>query len=186
MKASRIAAVVVISLLVFMGLVWANEGQEKAKDNCTVTVNSDPFFSPQNTCELLGHTRDLWYDAALKGDDREVDRYYAEIERILDRDIKAGRVLIKLLVQQSTVKEASSGPVGENLVDEKILGGLPKADRQLVRELYSILTAKESLVKSVGDTGAFSNKYRLLGDYIQLLRKELDMPRLQYALDKVK
>ncbi len=186
MKALKIAAIVAISLLVLMGLVWANEGQEKAKDNATVTVNSDPFFSPQNTYELLGHTRDMWYNAALKGEDKEVERYYAEIERILDRDIKAGRVLIKLLVQQSTVNDAKSGPQSEILVDENILAGLPKADRQLVRELHSILTAKESLVKSVGDTDAFSNKYRLLGDYIQLLRKELDMPRLQYALDKVK
>jgi hypothetical protein len=161
MKAFRIAAIVAIALLVLIGLLWANEGQERDKDNATVTVDSDPFFAPQNTCELLGHTRDLWYDAALKGEDKEVERYYAEIERILDRDIKAGRVLIKLLVQQSTVKDAPSGPEGENLVDEEALADLPKADRQLVRELHNILTAKESLAKSVGDTGVACSPSRL-------------------------
>ncbi len=32
-------------------------------------------------------------------------------------------------------------------------------------------------------TDAFSNKYRLLGDYIDLLRRELGMTRLELAED---
>ena len=182
--------ILIVSLLLPLALsadtAVAGDSDQKTDDGCKVTVDTNPFFQPQNTYELLTHTRDLWHDATLKGDDKRVREHLAEIEHILDRDIRAGKQTIKLLVQQSTVKNTVESAEGQNLLDEKVLSGLPKVDRQLILDLNGIVTTKALLAESINRTGAFSNKYRLLGDYIELLRRELDLPRLQYALDKVK
>jgi hypothetical protein len=50
--------------------------------------------------------------------------------------------------------------------------------------LNETLQSKRVLVDAITRTDAFSNKYRLLGDYVGLLRREVGLPKLKLAVDK--
>ena len=184
MKQSNLVAFILLALLMLFSMALADSDQGKAEDSNRVTPEPNLAIIPQNSCELLSYTRDLWHDATLKGDDKKITQHLAEIENILDRDIKAGKQMIKMLAQQAMVKQTGETQSGNNLLDERALKNVPKVDRELILEFNSIVSTKEILAESIRRTSAFSNKYRLLGDYIQLLRRELDMPRLQFALEK--
>lgn len=184
---NRLFLVVCFTFLLFAlgGIVLADGSNGSAEDSDRVTSENTAPFKPHNKFELLSHEIDLWHDAMLKGDERKIVECREDIQKFLEEDIESNRNLVKMLTQQVVVSEAVENDQGKNLVEQKPKKHVSKADRELIGRLSSLIKTKELLVEAIGRTEAFSNQYRLLGDYVDLLRKELDMPRLQYAVKKL-
>ena len=184
---NRLYLVVCFAFLLFAlgGGVLAGSGNGNTEDSDRVTSENVMQFKPHNKYELLSHSVDLWHDAMLKGDERKTKECRQAIQKFLEEDIESNRSLVKMLTQQVVVNSAVESNQGKNLVEQKPKTKLSKADRELIGRLGNLIKTKELLIEAMRRTEAFSNQYRLLGDYLDLLRKELDMPRLQYAVQKL-
>lgn len=185
---NRSFLVVCFTFLLFAlgGGVLAGSGNGNTEDSDRVTSEENIMqFKPHNKYELLSHSIDLWHDATLKGDERRTSECHQAIQKFLEEDVESNRTLVKMLTQQVVVNNAVESNQGKNLVEQKPKTKLSRADRELIGRLGNLIKTKELLIEAMGRTEAFSNQYRLLGDYLDLLRKELDMPRLQYAVQKL-
>jgi hypothetical protein len=184
MRTKYLVAFFVLMLLALPSTLFADGGNGKAVDSNRVTPGDHDPFKPQNKFEVLSYAIDLWHDATLKGDDGKMKECRDDIQKFLEADIESDRNLIKMLTRQAVDGQVAKGEEGKNLIEEKPAKKLSKADQELVNELAQMIRTKELLVDGISRSEAFSNQYRLLGDYTDLLRKELDMPRLQYAMEK--
>jgi hypothetical protein len=138
-------------------------------------------FEANTTYQLLGHTTDLWHDAVLKGNERQANFYLVEINDIIAEDIQTDRLQMKMVVRQ--IEHFYRQQSSENL--NLVAGSVETEDIIRYKEFLPLISAninvKEELYQAMNRTDAFSNKYRLLGDYKDLLRRELGMPRLNVA-----
>ena len=138
-------------------------------------------FEANTTYQLLSHTTDLWHDAVLKGNERQANFYLVEINDIIAEDIQTDRLQMKMVVRQ--IEHFYRQQSSENL--NLVAGSVETEDIIRYKEFLPMISAninvKEELYQSMNRTDAFSNKYRLLGDYKDLLRRELGMPRLNVA-----
>jgi len=119
----------------------------------------------------------LWLEAQLVGDRAEKERLEKDLVGLLNYDIYVNQELVRDLAKQVALaslqkEDASGNPLSAAARSEQKVS----FEREIAR-----LNVKETLFRSFSRSQAFSNKYRLLGDYIDLLRKELDMPRLKLA-----
>jgi len=119
----------------------------------------------------------LWLEAQLVGDRAEKERLEKDLVGLLNYDIYVNQELVRDLAKQvalaSLQKEDASG---------KPLSAAEQSEQKVLFEReIARLSVKEAIFRSFSRSQAFSNKYRLLGDYIDLLRKELGMPKLKLA-----
>jgi len=119
----------------------------------------------------------LWLEAQLVGDRAEKERLEKDLVGLLNYDIYVNQELVRDLAKQvalasSQKEDASGNPLSAAARSEQ---------KAAFEQVIGRLSIKEALFRSFSRSQAFSNKYRLLGDYIDLLRKELDMPRLKLA-----
>ena len=114
----------------------------------------------------LHHAVDLWYDAILKNDQDLARRYEQLIDNILYEDLAATEkeyVNAKLdSSQQEPTKQVSARGLSEDFLRRQ-------------------LEVKQQIAQAVHEEPGFSRKYRLLGGYINALRKELGLPELKFA-----
>jgi hypothetical protein len=185
MSRKYLVAFFVLVLFALPSTLLADGGSGNAEDSNGVTPGSHEPFKPQNKYEMLSYAVDLWHDATLKGDDGKIKECRDDIRKFLEADIESERNLVKMLTRQAIDNEAGKNEEGKNLIEEKPGRKPAKADQDLVNQLVPLIRTKELLVDAMERSEAFSNQYRLLGDYIDLLRRELDMPRLQYAMEKL-
>jgi hypothetical protein len=141
----------------------------------------ESIFSLETSFDRLSHWVDLWHDAHLKGNDKEIEKLDSEIDRILSEDIQASRAIVKTVCEEWILKNASGPEQSRNLIEERASESEQQEHQEMVELMIGFANTKAELYKSISKTEAFSNKYRLLGDYINLLRKELDMPRVRLA-----
>ncbi len=127
------------------------------------------------TLDHLAHTCDLWHDAILKGDMKKAAMWEEKINSILKVDLDDSRRTVRHLARQSSMKNSKETKTESGRVITK-----HEPDKKFQHSL-SVLNVKEHLSISFSRTEAFSNKYRLLSDYIDLLRKQLKMPKIKFA-----
>lgn len=126
-------------------------------------------FSDYSPVEVFGDLQfhqDLWMEANLSGDSRKAGDYLATVMALLSYDISVASFEVselarKVLLAQRSEESASSGVLPEQ---ETFSRGV------------EVLNFKEKLFKRIINTDSFSNKYRLVSDYLDLLRNELDDP----------
>jgi hypothetical protein len=116
---------------------------------------------------------DQWYDAVLAGDDGRA----REREKQLLKSL-----LIDIDQAQERVRQLSSQLAADNQSVQMDSALHPLKDS--LSQLNETLQSKRVLVDAITRTDAFSNKYRLLGDYVGLLRREVGLPKLKLAVDK--
>ncbi len=133
------------------------------------------------TMENLLHHVDLWHDAILKGDRQRVRYYEQEIRGILRSDITATEQTVRHYARKAALAKH------KQTQDQQPVGvkSTKATERRLFRQSLTLLNTKEHLSRSFIRTEAFSNKYRLINDYIDLLRKQLDMPHPELASEKL-
>ena len=160
-----LAAVLVLSSLLLAGPP-ENSGDESA------TVQDTGELNLEGTIALLQTEYNLWLDAVLSGSREESEDLEKNLLGIINLDITINQEKVRSMAKEVAL---ASGNLD---VSES---GVSEADSNRLKQEISHLNAKESVFRSAVKTKAFSNKYRLLGDYIDLLRRELKMPRLKLA-----
>ncbi len=129
------------------------------------------------TLVKLGHFVDLWRDANLNDQAGRAKQYEMEMTDILRNDIRQCMEQMDRCKQQ-LCSESAQGNVStvssSDLHRSQVLSDLHDAD--------SILKAKKRLLNGIVRSSAFSNKFRLFGDYMELLRRELDQSAVKVAV----
>jgi hypothetical protein len=134
----------------------------------------------KGTVENLSHHIDLWHDAILKGNREKAGHYEREIQRILRSDIRETRKAVRYYARRAAAESSLEDD------QEQVSGdGQETAVEFALRRSVSLLSSKTQLSRSFDRTDAFSNKYRLVNDYVGLLRKQLEMPQPKLAGEKV-
>ena len=109
---------------------------------------------------------DLWHDAILKGDEALAARYAVLIDNILTEDISATEMACQRLEKKAESDQMKHARAECKQETERV--------RVLIKE-------KKELARQVRANVEFTEKYRRLGIYINLLRRELGMPKAKFA-----
>jgi hypothetical protein len=119
----------------------------------------------------------VWTNAVLRGKENRAQEHESNLLSMVNRDIYFFQERVRQLALEATLASAEDKSWSSE--------STPTAERDKLKtefqESVDRLNTKEMLYRSLTRTCAFSNKYRLLGDYIDLLRRELDLPRLKLA-----
>jgi hypothetical protein len=119
--------------------------------------------------DLLSYGIDLWYDAVLKGDQSDISKYENKIYAFLQQDLNTDEQFVDAVTREAVAEVY----VQNGLADSSVSA--------LFGEACELFHCKQAIFRAWLKTTSSSNKYRLLGDYIQLLRRELGLPKLKFA-----
>lgn len=165
-------------LIALAGPVAAVAGESKASsDTCILVPESlRQYYAEGQTPVRLAYAIDLWHDACLKVDAGQVSEFEGKIFSLLSVDLSADQQLLGLC---SPYREATSRRTGGS---DSV--GVISLDSETYAQTYDLVQAKVRLYQSIAQSNSFSNKYRLLWDYIELTRRQLGLPRLRLALEE--
>jgi hypothetical protein len=141
-------------------------------------TDSQPTQSVLLPADSLDLIVDQWYQAILTGDDGQAGGLERDIVRLLTIDINQTQSRLTKLMEKSRLEQTDTNPSFAKVDSE---------DNPLhgsIDFLRSTLNVKKILLGSISNSDAFSNKYRLLGDYVELIRREVGLPKLKLASEK--
>ncbi len=145
-----------------------NNNQNRQQSNHTIVAYNN-----------LSLAIDFWHDATLKGNKKAIAEHKQMIFEIINENIKDSYQSVsyaKLDVSYSQEESENKLAKTNDKYDFK------KDTRNLKNE-ESVLRAKQLLFESLQKSKTFSYSYRLLADYQQLLKKELDANKIEMAED---
>lgn len=163
----HMTAVAGLALLLGAGALWAGDKAESKKaDSPKQAQAAEPERRVDYTLEGLSHAMDLWYDAILKDDQALAGRYEKLIDNILTEDISATELACQRLEKKS---------------DSETMKHARAECKQETDRVRLLIQEKTELARQVRANVEFREKYRRLGIYINLLRRELGMPKAKFA-----
>lgn len=172
---------IVVALLMLAALLAGTPcsvaGPVKSKDSVLVVPETlREYYENRPGPQKLEYALDLWHDATLKGDAELAEECQARVDYVVATDLTANEEFLSVCARQAllAVESDTHGHADSSAA--------LRAGQETFGELYDLYRAKRAVYDSFRKSEAFSNKARLLGDYIQLLRRELSLPRLKYAL----
>ena len=161
-------------LIFLVGSLLAAEPPLKAgnqKDSQTTAENAS-----QKRLNQISDCVELWHAAALSGNDKVANHFEQRLFGLFENDIAADKEAA--IVKNSQRSRHEYGP-GDDRNAARMAQSLKEAkEAQHNREM--VLT-KQRLYTSMQRTDAFSNRFRLAGDYIQIMKKELGIQPPQLA-----
>ncbi len=178
--------------LLAAGLVLALVVSGIAGDNQTVSnpVKKELRFDVRETertslvIKNLSHEIDLWHDASLKRNSKRMKAHEKRIFDMIQDDIQArDRVIYRFENEAGrSIKGVVSepGPVAAAPAMEKHQA---VDDIKDLRQAKQLVKAKELLFDSIKRTDTFSNRYRLLGDYLEIVNREHRLNTVELAED---
>jgi hypothetical protein len=134
--------------------------------------------APVSSADSLVLAVDLWYQATLAGDESQTNTCEQKIFRLLSIDMERtqGR-LFKMIEQAKTEQNDTNASFAK-------IDSVPGSLQDSIEFLRSTLSVKRILSNAISKSEAFSNKYRLLGDYVELIRRDVGLPKLKLASEK--
>jgi hypothetical protein len=162
-----------IALVAVASLVTASD---KVPGNDVATVGPWTEYSLEAALTELEVDYGLWLEATLTDVQPEVGRLEKAMMSLVNYDI---------FVTQEKVRALAKAAARQSWQEKRDTLQPPSDETARMNDAIGQLNTKEALYRSITRTTAFSNKYRLLGDYINLLRRELELPRLKLATEKV-
>lgn len=174
MNTKKVSYLVVFTAMILLSFAQAQSPVEQGEPEVAPATAVDEYNVEIAILELDTYY-ELWLDATLahKSDDAE------NLEKNLFGLVSQNIFIYQERVRQMASDLALAGAVEENYETEESANLTERRD--LFQKAIDVLNTKEAIFRSISNTGAFSNKYRLLGDYIDLLRRELKMSRLKLA-----
>jgi hypothetical protein len=174
---------IIIVLAFACGAATAGDNLEKKQDRREIRQDKKELRATSATLNRLSGTIDLWVEANLTGHNKKARGYEESILEQIQADIAFSRQQLERYEAEvhSFAKEYNRPHQSRvarhddraDLRDD--LKGLHLA-RQLLKE-------KERLASSLRKVTAFSNKYRLLGDYMDVMRRELGITKVELVED---
>lgn len=158
----RILLTVLSLLFVCASIVSAdknhnNQHKKKPNNNAIVAYNN------------LSLTIDLWHDASLKADNKAVAEHKQMMFDIISDDIKENYQSVSYAkLDASYTKEETKNSANKNLVDD-------------LNNDENSLKTKKLLLASLKNSKSFAYSYRLLADYLQLLKNDIDANKIEIA-----
>lgn len=150
---------ILVTMIILSGTVLAGDAED-APQPATVPLEFQPV-----AVQDLQHKHQEWVNSTLAGQTGEArDRERAIVATIYNDLLKTEEQVRSLARDVATTESTSeNSEAARESVDE--------LQFQFKQALAS-LKAKRAIYQSLERTDAFSNKYRLIGDYIYLLRQE--------------
>jgi hypothetical protein len=174
-------------LLIFLGVLLI-AGALLAADPKPLTSESTATNIPDNlkdyyytglAPEKLSYAIDLWYDAVLKGDDRRTDRFEYVMLEMVHQDLDSTRLALAQFSQYYERTKAEAVLLDSTAPHGAYLPVLEKLDQDVYSEVWQIYRTKEKLYEAIQHSPFPSNKYRLITDYIDVLRRQIGLPKLK-------
>jgi len=174
MLKKNLTIIVVLVLMVGVGAVAALDKAQPSHyaDQAPQLVNY-----VNETLSNLKHHIDLWHDANLKGDQEKIALYEGGLNDIIGDDIAQGKKTVRSFAQIAVLESMSEPREG----DQAELAKNPIRSNEQFKSMVTNLNSKKKLAEAVRKSKAFSNKYRLLGDYVYLLQQELKIVKVELA-----
>ncbi len=166
MNRNMISILLLTATAILSSAVLAGSPQNLSEEPKTVRISEES--TPEETIAMLEMEYILWLDAVLSGAKSEAAEFEKNLLGIVNLNIMTSQGEVRAMAKEIAL---APGDQAELKTDGDDRFG----------QAIDHLNAKEALFRSALRTDAFSNKYRLLGDYIDLLRRELKMPRLKLA-----
>lgn len=178
-----------VLLLIMAGLLVAGTAitgpvfDEKTGDMVELRGDRKEINQTRATYDLLSHTIDLWHDANLKGTGARIEQYEKEIVSIAKNDIRTSEILVaqyrhEVVRSRAEASRPNTSRVGR--VDDRTD---LRDDRQDAKQARTIVQVKQRLIASFVKSTQFSNKYRLINDYLAVLKGELKAHQVELAED---
>jgi hypothetical protein len=177
-------------VLLTVGFILASVVSGIAGDNRPVsnTVKKEFRFDVRETertalvIKNLTHEVDLWHDASLKRNCKRMKAHEKRIFDMIQEDIQArDRVIYRFENEAGrSIKDVVTepGPVADAPAMEKHAA---IDDIKDLRQAKQLVKAKELLLESIKKTDTFSNRYRLLGDYLEIVNRENRLNTVELA-----
>jgi hypothetical protein len=159
---------------------------------CTVDKNESGKAEQKNmtsqptiSADDLQAQYDRWTKAVQAGDSELVSECERSLLGMINVDIAVSQSRVRALAEAVVLDSKSARPADSSEVDSG--DSTPKNQESIkesraeFRARLAMLNTKEALWLALEKTHNLSHKYRLLGDYINLLRRELHMPRAKWA-----
>jgi len=164
--------ITILAVLVAGGSLAA--AQPPANNNAS--AGSWEEYSLEAALTELEINYNLWLEMELDGVKPEVDRLEKNLLSLVCNDI---------YMNQQRVSELAEVVAKARMQDNQVTSAKQQENEDAFKKALDDLNTREAVHRALTKTKAFSNKYRLLGDYINLLRRELELPRLKLANEKI-
>jgi hypothetical protein len=176
---------ILLGMLLSFSALYASDPKPLASESTSANIpdNLKDYYYTGLAPEKLSYSIDLWYDAVLKGDDRRADRYEYAMVDMVRKDIDSTLLALTQFgeyykrTQSEAVKLDSTAPHGA------YLPVLEKLDQDVYSEVWQIYKTKEQLYQAIQRSPFPSNRYRLMTDYIDVLRRQIGLPKLKIVYD---
>ena len=141
-----------------------------APDSClTIPEALRAYYENGPSPDKLLYNIDLWYDAVLKGDESRARQFERMIGALIERDLTTDERLVDAVTREAVGELYPNNPLNDT------------ATAALFDQTCNLFQCKQATFAAWRKSESVSNRYRLLGDYIQLLRRELGLPKLRFA-----
>ena len=177
---------ILVTFLLVLAVAAAIAGPlaDKGADKPEIKADQQFIKQTQKSLDELNRAIDLWHDANLKGSEKKITLAHEKIQEILRADITASWDRIgdsELEVFESAEELKAISETRAARPDDRVD---IRDDIKDLKQAKIIVKTKEQLYASIEKSTAFSNKYRLLGDYTDLLKHQLGISRIELAEDK--
>jgi len=179
-------------IFIIAGLLVVLALKSLAGDNSAISNSVKKEFrfdvrETERTNEVLknlSHEIDLWHDSSLKRNGKRMRAHEKRIFDIIEADLQArGRVIYRYENEAgASIKDVVSerGPI---VVAPAVEKREARDDINDLRKAKQLAKAKELLFDSIKRTDTFSNRYRLLGDYLEIVKRESRINTVELAED---
>jgi hypothetical protein len=132
----------------------------------------------------LSHEIDLWHDSALKRNGKRMRSHEKRIFDIIQDDLQArDRLIYRYENEAARSAKDVMQESGPTVVAPAVEKRRAVNDIKDLRQARQLLKAKELLFDSIKRTDTFSNRYRLLGDYLEIVKRESRLNMVELAED---
>ena len=172
----RLSLALLLVCLLSAGMSWA--GDDKAQAKKEIRQDKREIAQTRLVLDEFKQAIDRWHMANLEGDPDKIERHQNKLFGLIRADIKKSHVGVQ---KRELEAGRSAGDLeGRNIREERHDLRVDLANLKVARQL---VMAKEKLFFAVKRSKSFSNRYRLLNDYVELLQRELGVVRMELAED---
>ena len=160
-----ISRVVVTTAVIILSLGGISaSAQQEEPSAATDDIQNFAAYSPEFTLVELAGEYDLWVEAVLKRRDKVASERENRVIALISHDI---------LISQDRVRELARRVALEcPEVDSAVITGRGVEIRALFKTEIANLNSKEAIFRGIRKSTEFSQKYRLVGDYLDLVRRD--------------
>jgi len=168
--------IITLSLFAVSSIFAAEKSNELHKDKKELRQDIKNQHHTRNFKKELNTAVDLWYEANLKGDNKRIRHCERNVYRLIKEDIKNS---YRLIYQTKKEYHQTKKDYNDNKSNQRAL----RDDSKDTIAAKNLVKAKKRLFNKLKKGGSFDYKYCLLGDYLQLLRHQQKLTRMELAED---